>query len=71
MAKAEASIEELVGIIERGALRPPKCRDSTSGRQIGFAISWTRFIAAIHREQFFSEKPISPFHFGARNSALA
>jgi len=44
-AKAEASGEELLGVIARGELRLLKMRGGTSGARRG-STSWIRFVAA-------------------------
>jgi hypothetical protein len=36
MAKAEASVEELVSTIERGDLRPQRCSINTPGVRLAF-----------------------------------
>ena len=51
MAKAEASVEELVGMIERGELRLPEMQRRYVWRSTRVRDLWTLSIGAIHRER--------------------
>jgi hypothetical protein len=61
MAKAEASVEELVGMIERGELRLPEMQRRYVWGRPGSAIFSTRSTGATHPEPSCCGKPMKPF----------
>ena len=62
MAKAEASVEELVGMIERGELRLPEMQRQYVWRSTRVRVCWILSIAATPPGQSCSGRPMKTCH---------